>query len=77
MSSVKQTIAGLSPEIGIDYDNLKVLIQDSLLRERLIGAHSRVMIHVARFGHPHHRMQQKRAIHRLRRAFGQFFVSSV
>ena len=37
MSSVKQTIAGLSPEISIDYDNLKALIQDSLLRERLMA----------------------------------------
>jgi ABC-type antimicrobial peptide transport system permease subunit len=37
MSSVKHSAAEVSPEIVIDFDNLKSMIQGSLLRERLMA----------------------------------------
>ncbi len=37
MSSVKHSVAEVSPEIVIDFDNLKSMIEGSLLRERLMA----------------------------------------
>ncbi len=46
-------------------------------RQQLIAAHAGEVIHVARFGHTHHRMNQKTGFHLLRCAEGKLLMSSV
>ena len=48
-----------------------------ILGQRLIGAHARIVIHVAGLGHAHRWMQQQYAINAGNRALGQFFVNTM
>ncbi len=48
-----------------------------VLRQRLIGAHAREVVHIAGLGHANHRVQQQHAIDALGRALGQLLVGPV